>query len=289
MRAGLPQARKAFTLVELLVVVAVLALLAALLLPALASAKSRAGAVSCLANEKQLSLACMLYAIDFNDRFPYNLGSAEIRQNFQQGRAPNWTTPVMNWELDSDNTNSTLLVGAGLGPYVGRSAAVYACPSDRVVSDVQTAAGWSRRVRSISMNMMIGDAGEFSQSGANTNNPEYAQFFRTTQVPSPSRIFVFIEEHPDSINDGYFLNKPESYKWMDLPASWHHGAANVSFADGHLETHKWLFPSTKPPGRPDAAHLPRSIPKRQLGDFMWLMDRMSVEASYGYADLPSPW
>ena len=61
---------------------------------------------------------------------------------------------------------------------------------------------------------------------------------------------MLTEEHPDSINDGYFLNKPDSLQWMDLPASYHNGAANLAFADGHLETHKWRFASTKPPARP---------------------------------------
>ena len=65
-----------FTLVELLVVMAVIVILAGLLLPALGSAKQKAKAISCLNNEKQLALACQVYADDSNDRFPYNLGPA---------------------------------------------------------------------------------------------------------------------------------------------------------------------------------------------------------------------
>jgi prepilin-type processing-associated H-X9-DG protein len=130
------------------------------------------------------------------------------------------------------------------------------------------------------MNAMIGDAGEFSRSGANVNNPSYRQFFKSTDVPKPSKIFVFIEEHPDSITDGYFLNKPNVYTWSDLPASYHRGAVNLTFADGHLESHRWLSPSTKPPARPDSAHLPLLVPEDEDGDFEWLMYRTTVVTDY---------
>lgn len=270
-------AQAGFTLVELLVVIAIIAVLAGLLLPALAAAKVKGHCIACLSNERQISLACLLYTGDASERLPYNLGAAEIKRRVARGQFLNWTSPVLNWELDSDNTNTVLLTQGGIGSYVSRSAGVYRCPSDSVVSDVQAAAGWTHRVRSLSMNMMIGDAGVFSRSGANVNNPYYRQFFKTTEVPEPARIFVFIEEHPDSINDGYFIDRPETDRWMDLPASWHGGAANLSFADGHCETHRWRFASTKPAARPDAAHLPFSIPAAEQGDFDWLMDRMSTE------------
>jgi prepilin-type processing-associated H-X9-DG protein len=269
-------------MIELLVVAAILAILAALLLPALASAKGKGQAIACLNSERQLSLAWLMYAGDAEDRLPYNLGAAEIKRTVARGQFLNWTSPVLNWELDSDNTNLVLQTEGGVGPYLNRNADVYRCPSDSVVSDVQAAAGWNRRVRSVSMNMMIGDAGEFSRSGANVNNPDYRQFFKTTQVPAPARIFVFIEEHPDSINDGYFIDQPETSRWLDLPASWHSGAANLSFADGHSETHRWRFASTKPPPRPDAARLPFNVPAVERGDFEWLMDRMSIETNPGH-------
>jgi prepilin-type N-terminal cleavage/methylation domain-containing protein/prepilin-type processing-associated H-X9-DG protein len=268
--------RSGFTLIELLVVIAILAILAALLLPALASAKAKGHAIFCLNSERQLGLACLMYADDFNDRLPYNLGAAEIRRLEAQNQYPNWSTPVMSWELDADNTNSVLLTAGGIGPYAGSAARIYRCPSDAVVSDIQAQAGWTARVRSISMNAMVGDAGEFSQSGANVNNPYYKQFFKQAQIPQPAQIFVFIEEHPDSINDGYFLNHVNQLQWSDLPASYHRGAVNLTFADGHAELHKWLFASTQPPARPDAAHLPFAVRVSERGDFDWLMQRTTV-------------
>ena len=129
------------------------------------------------------------------------------------------------------------------------------------------------------MNAMVGNAGQFILAGANVNNPDYKQFLTVGQIPQPARIFVLTEEHPDSINDGYFLNKPDSGQWTDLPASYHNGAANLAFADGHLETHKWRFASTTPPPRPDAAHLPRAVPAAERADFDWLMERTTIDTS----------
>jgi prepilin-type N-terminal cleavage/methylation domain-containing protein/prepilin-type processing-associated H-X9-DG protein len=266
-----------FTLIELLVVIAILAILAALLLPALGSVKARGKTTTCLNNQRQLMLACQLYVDDNDDCFPYNLGDDETEKLVAQKQYLNWVSNVMSWELDEDNTNTVLLTLGGLGPYSNGGVQIYKCPADFVVSDIQRQAGWSARVRSISMNAMVGNVGEFNLGGKNTNNPSYRQFVKSAQVPDPSRIFVFIEEHPDSIYDGYFLNKGEKPEWWHLPASYHEGAANLSFADGHVETHKWLFGSTRQPARADVLEFPIPIPPAEQGDFNWLMWRTSLK------------
>lgn len=286
---------KGFTLVELLVVIAIIVILAGLLLPALGNAKVKARSISCLSNERQLALACQVYADESNDRFPYNLGAAEIREAVAHNSFINWSSTIMDWEVQnpgntgtSDNTNVALLTKGGIGPYASKSAGIYRCPSDTVLSDLQVSAGWDRRVRSISMNAMVGDAGVFSSGGSNTNNPDYKQFFKVSQVPKPAQIFVFTEEHPDSINDGYFLNKPDSLTWFDLPASYHNGGVNLTFTDGHAEQHHWRYASTRKPARPEGAHpLPFAMPAKERGDFEWLMDRTTVDA-YTVGKDPSP-
>ncbi|MEY2410402.1 MAG: hypothetical protein QOF48_3072, partial [Verrucomicrobiota bacterium] len=182
---------------------------------------------------------------------------------------------------DPDNTNLVLLTRGAFGADL--TPGIYRCPSDRVLSDIQLAAGWQSRVRSYSMNAMAGNAGEYSSQGTNINNPGYRQFFKLGEISQPARIFLFIEEHPDSVNDGYFLNKPPSMEWTDLPASYHNGSANLSYADGHSEPYKWRLATTRPPARPDAAHLPFPLPTpAQREDFGWLMSRTSLEANYRY-------
>lgn len=266
-----------FTLIELLVVIAVIGILAALLLPVLVRARSKAQATFCLNNTRQLGLAWMIYADDHNGRLAYNLGGDVKVRGVAPASNLNWVNNILNWELSSDNTNVATIKQASLAPYAGQALTVYRCPSDNVLSSIQRSAGWSARIRSYSMNAMIGDAGDLSITGYNSNNPDYTQFFTMSSIPQPHSIFVFLDEHPDSINDGYFINKPDDWEWIDLPASYHDGAASLSFADGHSEKHVWKLSSTRPPAQPDAAPLPMPLPRTQWSDFEWLVARMSID------------
>lgn len=268
----------AFTLIELLVVIAIVAILASLLLPALAKARAKGDALAGLNNVRQLGLGWLMYAHEQRDRLPYNLGGDAARRTVAPQDPLNWVNGVMSWETNSDNTNLTLILNASLAPYLNNAPRLYKCPSDKVLSDVQQQAGWRERTRSYSMNAMVGNAGDLSLTGINTNNPHYKQFFALTEIPKPSSIFVFLDEHPDSINDGYFLVKNDYsfVEWKDLPGSYHDGRAEFSFADGHAELHKWNHSETKAPAVPDAADLPRAIPADRRDDFNWLFQRSSV-------------
>lgn len=267
---------KGFTLIELLLVVAVIAILASLLLPGLARAKNKGDQIACLNNIRQLHLAWTLYADENGDRLVSNLGSTEILQRVARGEKGNWADTVLTWELDPGNTNVALNTQAALGRYLGKNPRLFKCPSDRAVSSLQRQAGWTERSRSYSMNAMVGDAGEFTQAGGNVNNPNYHQFLKLNEFKSTSRIFVFIEEHPDSINDGYFLNRADKLEWNDLPASWHNGTANLSFADGHTESRRWLQNTTLKPTQPGGAGLPMSLTYAEAADFKWLIQRTSI-------------
>ncbi|MFZ0828736.1 MAG: prepilin-type N-terminal cleavage/methylation domain-containing protein [Verrucomicrobiia bacterium] len=282
---------RGFTLIELLVVMAIIAILSAILLPALAHAKERAHAMLCLNNTKQLALGWLLYADDADGLLPYNLVMTAngFRTNL------NWVNNVMTWGVsapnDPDNTNLATLTDASLGPFVSKATAIYHCPSDRALSAAQSAAGWDRRLRSYSMNAMVGDAGDASANGFNVNNPGYVQFFKITQIPQPTEIFVFLDEHPDTIDDGYFIDKSTEYagsgpyggsgphyaEWHDLPATYHNNATAFSFADGHSTLHRWMVPSTIYPIQPDVPYIPIGVSANQRMDFDWILDHMSVD------------
>jgi prepilin-type N-terminal cleavage/methylation domain-containing protein/prepilin-type processing-associated H-X9-DG protein len=274
----------AFTLVELLAVIAIIGILAAILLPALAGARERSRGVYCLNNTRQLLLAWQLYADDHGGLLPYNLVMTEYgaRTNI------NWVNNVMTWDLNSDNTNPVTITEASLGAYVAGLTSIYHCPSDRVLSTVQSAAGWSQRMRSYSMNAMVGNAGSALVGSGNLNNPGYKQFFKIEQMPRPTDIFVFLDEHPDSIDDGYFIpnyqtgtgwgaNSVAINQWNDLPASYHNRSAAFSFADGHATLHHWQDSTTIVQPVPSAPAFPPLMTDNAFDDFQWVMAHMSVE------------
>jgi prepilin-type processing-associated H-X9-DG protein len=256
---------------ELLVVIAILGILGGLLLPALTRSKGHAQAIICANNTKNLTLNWMMYSMENSDKLAYNLGSSPQLRAVVPISSPNWVNNVLDWELSPANTNLNFVGQSVLSSSAHDSAAIFHCPSDNVLSSIQKNAGWSGRVRSVSMNAMVGDPGSaLYQSGTNYANPGYTQFLKESDFRDPSSIFVFLDEHPDSISDGFFVNKPTSLEWVRLPGSYHNGGGSFSFADGHTEVHRWQCATTIRPNAAGGADLPIFLNGTDLTDFNWV-------------------
>jgi prepilin-type N-terminal cleavage/methylation domain-containing protein/prepilin-type processing-associated H-X9-DG protein len=221
---------RGFTLIELLVVIAIIAILASMLLPALGKAKTKAQGTSCMNNLKQLQLAWFMYAGDNNERLVPNGTGAQI----------GWVEGWLQTPQDATNVN-LLKAPRGMLWNYNQSLGIYRCPADK--SMVKIGPVQYPRVRSISMN------GNMNGSSWYTDliNGKYYTYRKQTDIvrPSPTQAFVFLDEHPDAIDDGYFLVIVDQKNvWGNMPANYHNGACGFSFADGHAEIKKWQDPDT---------------------------------------------
>jgi prepilin-type N-terminal cleavage/methylation domain-containing protein/prepilin-type processing-associated H-X9-DG protein len=238
---------KGFTLIELLVVIAIIAILAAMLLPALAKAKQQAQSTKCMSNLRQLTIAWKMYAGDYNGLFPPN--EAGSQNTDYAGWVMGWFDYNGGGNGGTDDTNTLFLVGsnsATLGPYLS-SPLVYRCPAD---NSCQYGLGGLPRVRSYSMNQAIGPGKDGTANGQGTwlPTPMYQTYDKENQMgnPAPANLWVFLDEDPDGLNDGAFAvqipNSSQATAWVDVPAKYHGNCCTFTFADGHVETHKWQSP-----------------------------------------------
>lgn len=277
--AGIPQeprheasCRRGFTLIELLVVIAIIAILAALLLPALAKAKSKAQQITCVSNSKQISLSFQLYSQDFNDLYAPNPDDGTTQQGYIwcSGQAGIGGADEFDPDLMRDPTRTLV------APYIANNVGIFHCPADTRTGIYDgtglypTSSLKNTRVpaaRSVSMNQAVGTVDPtFSANGNGhsgvpnrpTNGPwltgshggntaangPYATFGKTSSfrgAASPAKIFMQCDESIYSINDAGLATSanPSAMNFIDFPSTAHNGGCGFSFCDGHAEVHKW--------------------------------------------------
>ena len=268
--------RPGFTLIELLVVIAIIAILAAMLLPALSKAKQKAQGIQCISNMKQLGIAWIMYAQDNNGSLAQNGDEGHPVTSITDTTSPQWCPARMDLQAPFADmpVNPAWIQLGSIYPYV-KQVGVYRCPAD-----VSTALVYGKaqpRTRSMSMNAWLGPMGTTMWNGAANG----IMFHKESDlgVMGAVNVWLFIDENPGSINDGYFAEYPPpgpttaaNLMWVDYPATYHNGAGGIAFCDGHAQIRKWTDSSVLTmkilsPNTPSLAPNPSSCP-----DLPWLQN-----------------
>jgi type II secretory pathway pseudopilin PulG len=253
-------------------VIAILAILASLLLPALNKAKLKAQGVQCMNNHRQLALAWKMYNDDNGDKLllASEGGPETYSYTWVMGMMDFNSNNRSNWDPEVSIKKSPLW------KYCGNSVGIWKCPADK--SAVPFLGIMRPRVRSMSMNFWFGG---FGGSDGGLSGGGWILYRRMSDLvdPGPVKTWLFLDMREDSIDIGNFAtdmsgwpNQPTQTGFFDLPGMYHHRACGFSFADGHSEMKKWRDNRTTPPLVPGGMISDWYSSPSNL-DVIWLQER----------------
>jgi prepilin-type processing-associated H-X9-DG protein len=209
-----------------------IAILAALLLPALSKAKASAQSAQCNSNLRQLQLAWLTYAADNNDRLVPNwiiLDSGGWQASFST--SDSWVSGT------AFTSGSTAGIRQGaLWPY-SKNDGIYRCPSDKSLWPC----GGTRAPRPFNVALSITMNGRVNSTITAQSEPRI--MVKLANIRRPADRFTFIDKQEASMTHGTFvLNAQRTDCWYTLPGERDRACgANVAFADGHVDFHKWQY------------------------------------------------
>lgn len=230
----------AFNLIEMLVVIVLISIMAALLLPAISKAKQQSAAASCLNNQKQLAAALHMYTEDNADRIVQMSDYDTGEPIFPAGGF--WGGPMPGISAWKDRQTASAAVQTGLSSsnafyfYCG-NLAVYHCPAD---SRVQAAPapdspnGWGYDSYARTQNMGGEPFGNYCGAGAT--------YTKMSAIQRPSQTFSMMEAADwRGYDEGTWQVQwmGQNFQWVQPPAIWHVNVSSAGFADGHAELYRW--------------------------------------------------
>jgi prepilin-type N-terminal cleavage/methylation domain-containing protein len=227
--------QNAFTLIEILIVITIIAILAALLLPALMTAKEKGQRVVCLKNLQQLAGASQMYSADNDGTLPDNspIGMAGTQ------RTNAWVQG--NMKLPTEATDERFIRQSKLFPYAN-DPRLFHCPGDSSKTDGLD------RVRSYAMNSWMGTRYMETYSDAKG----YRTFVREQELAraGTAALWVMMDEHETTLDDGFFMvTMDDTRPFVSFPGARHGHGYSLNFADAHVDFQKLRDPNSRPTGQ----------------------------------------